>query len=246
MSYRSLFISVAVLLLTACGGAQTTQQTIVPSTQLPAARPSLVAAASTPMPEIVLGWGNTDGIDNQFSPNDGDTSTGGNGGTIDGIPCAPVMYNTYHVHAFVGVMVAGKEIATPDAIGMYEPGAESNGVTDTASCYYSIHTHDASGMIHLESSSTASLGSSIFTLGNLLDVWGMPIASSRFGPYSGTVRVFYATTPLTDIYSGTYYQYTGTAPKSIKLYSHEAIWIQIGSPYVPASSLPKIRFWTEY
>jgi hypothetical protein len=246
MKYRPFFISAAVLLLAGCGGAQTAQQTIVPSAQVPAAATPLGAAAATPMPEIVLGWGNTDGLDNQFSPNDGDTSSGGNGGTIDGIPCAATMYDNYHVHAFVGIMVAGKEMATPDAIGLYEPGPETNGVTDTAHCYYAIHTHDASGMIHLESSSTAPLGSSIFTLGNLLDVWGMPISPSHFGPYSGTVRVFYATTPLTDIYSGTYHLYTGTAPKNIQLYSHEAIWIQIGANYVPASRLPKIRFYTEY
>lgn len=205
-------------------------------------------ATPTPMPTIVLKSGAINGADNQFSPVDGDTSKGGVGQTVDGVSCAPSMYeNNYHVHFFLGLLVNGKQVAIPDGIGLYLPGSETSGVTSTATkCYYSIHTHDASGMIHMESSSTASLGSSVFTLGQLLDIWGEPITSSSFGPYAGTVRVFYATTPLRNIYSGTYYQYTGSVPKGIKIYSHEAIWIQVGSTYVPASRLPKIRFYTEY
>ncbi len=238
----------ASLVLAACSGRSmqaTPSMPAAPNGAGTLATP-IRAASATPMPEIVLESGHVNGLDNQFSPVDGDTASGGNGGSIDGIPCASSMYNTYHVHAFVGLIVNGKEMAVPDAIGLYEPGTETNGVTDTAHCYYAIHTHDASGMIHIESAQSAPLSSAIYTLGNLLDVWGVPIASTRFGPFTGTVRVFYATTPLRDLYSGTYYQYTGSVPKGIKLYSHEAIWIQVGTTYVPASQLPKIRFYTEY
>lgn len=252
-------------LLAACSGAQNggadsalpQAQVATPASSTPEASASpAVADASvvaqtatpTPMPTIVLKSGAVNGVDNQFSPVDGDTSRGGVGQSVDGVACAPSMYeNTYHVHFFLGLMVNGKQVAVPDGIGLYLPGAESNGVTNTATkCYYAIHTHDASGMIHVESSSTASLGSAIFTLGQVLDIWGEPLTASSFGPYSGTVRVFYATTPLRNLYSGTYYQYTGSVPKGIKISSHEAIWIQVGSTYVPASRLPKIRFYTEY
>jgi hypothetical protein len=236
-----------LLLLVGCSGGGNNDMSPQPSVPQPMGPQVLVPqATATAMPEIVLKSGGIDGLDNQFSPVDGDSSTGGQGGSIDGIACAPSMYNTYHVHAFVGLLVNGKEIALPDAIGLYQPGAEINGVTDTAKCYYPIHTHDATGMVHIESSSSAPLSSAIYTLGNVLDIWGMPLSSTGFGPYSGTVRVFYATTPLRNLYSGTYYQYTGSVPKGIKLYSHEAIWIQVGASYVPASQLPKIRFYTEY
>ena len=205
-------------------------------------------ATPTPMPSVITKSGGVVGVDNGFSPNDGDTSAGGQGQTIDGIPCSTTMYGSgtqYHVHAFVGLLVNGKEIAIPDAIGLYQPGAETNGFTATAQCYYSVHTHDAGGYIHLEANSTAWNGTSLYTLGNFLDIWGEPISATAFGPFKGTVTVFYATTPLGNLYSGNYVQYTGTAPKSIKLWSHEAIWIEVGT-LVPASQLPKVRFYTEY
>lgn len=210
-----------------------------------------MSATPTPMPTIVLRAGTINGLDNQFSPADADTSSGGNGQTVSSnpsIPCAPSMVeNKYHVHFFLGVLVNGKQMAIPDAIGMYLPGAEINGFTNSARCFYEIHTHDATGMIHIESPSTAPLGSPVFTLGNVLDVWGEPLTSTQFGPYAGTVRIFYATTNLGNTHSGaTYYQYTGTTPRSIKLYSHEAIWIEVGSTYVPPSRLAHIIFYTEY
>jgi hypothetical protein len=215
------------------------------------ARKMRVAAASTPMPMITLHPGEiipSVAEDNLFTPNDGDASNGGHGGLIDGLACnATMTEDMYHVHAFLGLLVNGKQIVIPDAIGLNQPGAESKGLTNTAKCYYNMHTHDATGMIHIEANSSASLGSAIYNLGYFLDIWGEKLTASGFGSqFPGTTKVFYATTPLRNLYSGTYQQYTGTSPRTIKLYSHEAIWIEVGPTFVPASQLPKVQFYTEY
>lgn len=64
--------------------------------------------------------------------------------------------SNYHVHAFVGIIVNGKQIALPDGLGMKSPGADSGGVTSTASCFYYLHTHEASGVVHIEDPSNAA------------------------------------------------------------------------------------------
>ena len=143
-------------------------------------------------------------------------------------------------------MVTNKYHAIPDGVGMDMPeGEDSTGITGYAThCYYSIHTHDASGMIHVESASSTPLSGTVFTLGNLLDVWGQSISSTAFGRFRGTVTAYVSKVPLRSTYSSTYTQYTG-GPRNIALYSHESIWIQVGTA-IPAAKLSRIRFYTEY
>ncbi len=203
------------------------------------------APSPTPSP-VVLSQGAVIGEDNQFTPNSGDTASGGNGQQIDGIPCAPSMtLNMYHVHAYLGLLVNGTQIAVPDQIGLNVPGPIQSGFTATAQCYYEIHMHDTSGMIHIESPSTASLGSSIYTLGTMLDVWGMPVGPNGVGPFSGTVRAFVDHTPLKAPTADSYTEYTGD-PNTIPIYSHEAIWLEVGPTYVLPPNIPAVEFYTEY
>ena len=207
------------------------------------------APSPTPTPlvkPVVLSPGAVIGEDNQFTPNDGDTASGGNGRQIDGIPCAPSMTeNMYHVHAYLGIIVNGTRIAVPDQIGLNVPGPIQSGFTATAQCYYEIHTHDASGMIHIESPSTAALGSSIYTLGTMLDVWGMPVGPNAVGPFNGSVRTFVDRVPLKTLTANSYTEYAGD-PNTIPLYSHEAIWLEIGPVYVLPPNIPAVDFYTEY
>lgn len=166
---------------------------------------------------------------------------------VDGIPCAPTMYNNYHVHAYVGLYVNGKQIAIPDQIGMYQPGAISNGYTNTATCFYYIHTHDASGMIHIESPENEPDSVSIYTLHNVFDVWGMTVGPNNVGPFTGTVRTFVgrANYGTTTVSPSSYTEYFGD-PNAIALYSHEAIWFEVGPPYYTPPYIPEIVFYNEY
>jgi hypothetical protein len=189
---------------------------------------------------------------------------GGQGAMIDGITCDPVMASNYHIHVFVGIIYNGQEVALPDAIGMVNPSGEFtyNGAPNQeiyADCFYHMHTHDASGMVHLEAPSPTCgaaanwnppCNMSIFTLGNLLDIWGISLTQNNFGPLVGPVTVYSTPQQVVLCGGGTacytpsslYQQYNGN-PAQINLYSHMAVWIVIGSPQ-PATpnALPNVEW----
>lgn len=237
-----------LLVLAACGGGGAGPSSLPGSpaqTPTPSARP---LPASTVPPSLTLAQGQVNGAAGYFTPPEGDTPAGANGSPVDSIPCANVMYNTFHVHAYLGIIVNGSWLADPTAIGMVDPGPASQGFVDTAQCFYWIHTHDSSGYIHMESPNAAPISSSEFTLGNVMDVWGMPLSMTQFGPWSGVVRIFIARVPAgtLTVPSSAYTEYTGGDPDSIPLYSHEVVWIEVNPPYTTGSQLPPVTFYTQY
>lgn len=187
---------------------------------------------------VAVSSGTVNGADDTFSPADGDSSSGGNGQTVDGIPCLPTMDEAhYHIHVFLGFVNNGALVALPDGTGMKNPGADSGGVVNTASCFYYLHTHDASGSIHVEDPSTASRSTALHKLGQYLDIWGHSLSGARI--YTSGAR--YQGQGDQTISNSTYSQYSGD-PRSIPLYAHEVIWVEYGPNYVPASSLPAVHF----
>ena len=163
------------------------------------------------------------------------------------------MPNTYHGHAFVGIIINGRQYAIPDGVGMYKPGGDityagfTNWTEYATSCYYYLHTHDASGVIHMESSQNVPVSTSIFTLGNFFDVWGMPLSSSRIGPFTGPVTAYVAQVPIhtPQITSPDYVTYSGD-PATIPLKSHTTVWLQIGPKVYTPSQLPVLNYWESY
>jgi hypothetical protein len=210
--------------------------------------------------------------------NPGATSTGGGQGSpVDGISCQPSMADNYHVHFFLGIYYNGKEIAVPSGVGMvdpYPPDQDINGVVNqsyNATCYYDIHVHDNSGMIHVETASNGNCGSynnpetnecnyaSPFTLQTFFDIWGISYSANNLGSLTGPVQIY--TTPAgynsyaacgtngdnviipCYTYSNSYSLFNGT-PSQISLWSHTTVWIVIGSGNPTGSSLPNID-WAE-
>jgi hypothetical protein len=98
----------------------------------------------------------------------------GNGGNFP-FGCLTQEYTTLHVHPWLRIWInTGNGIANvtiPAAVGILNPGyaTTSNGVqaVNSGSCYEPMHTHDNSGIIHIESTSTSSQ----YTLGNFFDIW---------------------------------------------------------------------------
>jgi hypothetical protein len=74
----------------------------------------------------------------------------------------------FHIHALLHVYVDGKPVTVPPDIGL-------DASTGTAS---PLHTHDASGIIHVEADRTYP-----FTIGQFFAVWGVRFADDQLGPY---------------------------------------------------------------
>ncbi len=238
---------------TACGGGGGGGSSPVP-TGAPSASAAPTATPTSPVSSgqmITTSQGGVDGQPNMFTPNEGDTATGGAGSPIDGITCDPTMSNNYHVHIFLGVYYNGQLMALPEAIGMENPGAASAGFVDSATCFYHIHTHDATDLVHVEDPdpSNVPITGTLYTLQQVLDVWGVTTDANHFGPFTGPVEVFTSgqvyrgdqnnqVTPASDL------TYWGQNAATVPLYSHEVIVVEVGPTY--PTSLPDISFYLEY
>jgi hypothetical protein len=239
-------------LLSAChGGGTATGSNALPQVS----QGSDSAFLPNSLSPVNISAGAINGADNMFKPNDGDTKTGGRGNPVDKIPCDATEYvSDYHVHMYLGLVYKGRQIAVPDAIGLKGPGPEGGppvtipGYISTAKCYYFIHTHDASGMIHIESSSNLPPSATVYTLKDVLDVWGMKYTSTSFGKFKGELRVFVGNpAALGDLTVSKYAQFKHAGKLgTIAIKSHEVIWIEIGKPVAKSGKLPPVTFYTEY
>ncbi len=237
--------------LTACNGSAGS-----PSGMNAAANmvPQSGSTSAVAVPDAVAGKvgpvniypGEVVGIDNRFVPPDGDTKTGGQGQKVGAVTCDPVEHvDNYHIHYYVGLIVDGRQIAIPDAIGMMNPGLEQNGYISSAKCYYWIHTHDASGMMHIEDPRNLPPSAQVFKFGEAMQIWGVTASATNFGHYNGPVHVFVGNVPLKQTTVSKYAAFTkGLA--EVPLRSHTAIWIEVGAKYRTAAQLPPVTFYTEY
>ena len=92
----------------------------------------------------------------------------------------PQNEGAYHVHAVLRVYVNGQQVPVPAKIGI-EPEATSMA---------SLHTHDSTGLIHIESSEKYP-----FTLGQFFTIWGVKFTNTQLGGYvagNGNVLAVYA------------------------------------------------------
>ncbi len=211
-----------------------TSPTIMPS---PSASPSTSPTAGpspTPTP-VVLRNGEVLGVDDKFVPADGDAMLGGQGQPVDGITCGAEK-TLYHHHIHLSIYVNGVQYATPDTIGMFQPGQERGGFTYTWKCLYALHTHDASGIIHIEGASAAP-----YTLLNLFDIWGQTLMYSDIAGFNGQVQIYIATAPAGSLLASNYVQYTGPID-NIAFGQHDAIALEVGPPYIVPPYIPAIKF----
>jgi hypothetical protein len=121
-----------------------------------------------------------------------------------------------HYHAHLDVIVDGKPVTVPQYVGIDE-----NAQTITA-----LHTHDTSGVMHIESAKDTP-----FTLGQFFTEWGQPFSATQAGPVA-----LGADHELHVIVNGK--EVTGD-PAQYVLKAHDEIAVWIGAkgqtPQVPAS-----------
>jgi hypothetical protein len=110
-----------------------------------------------------------------------------------------------HIHQHLDIFVNGKPMPVPANIGIYD----SQFLTE-------LHTHDASGIMHLESPVATH-----FNLGQFFGVWGVRLNEDCVGGYCRQV------TPWTVYVNGQ--PYSGD-PATLDLKSHQEIAFLIGTP----------------
>ena len=156
---------------------------------------------------ITLAYGGVVGT--TFWPN-GNTSTGGTGAAVDGLICAAGMAELYHVHAHLAIIKDGQWLALPANVGIL------------SQCNYEMHTHDQTGIIHIETPTLKT-----FTLGQFFDIWGQPLSSTNVAGITGDVVAY-----IND--NGDSRRYMGDL-RNIELTSLRDVTLQIGTP--PISTL---------
>jgi hypothetical protein len=109
-----------------------------------------------------------------------------------------------HIHTKLSIIDHGKPVAIPANIGIVSE-------VDTVLCLYWLHTHDDTGLIHVE----APAGS--YTLADFFAVWGEPLSRTRVGAAHGHVAATINGAP-----------YRGT-PQSIPLHDGETVVLTVSS-----------------
>ncbi|TSD95643.1 hypothetical protein FOS14_17740 [Skermania sp. ID1734] len=137
------------------------------------------------------------------------------GQPIDGISADTAEKLLFHIHAHLAIYVDGQEKLVPYGIGIVGPyklkQTAYGPFVESGSKYYWLHTHDETGIIHIESPVQRS-----FTLGNFFDIWQQPLGPDQVGPARGPVTVFV---------DGKQVQ---TDPRTIELHNHEQIQLDVG------------------
>jgi ribosome-associated protein YbcJ (S4-like RNA binding protein) len=112
----------------------------------------------------------------------------------------------YHVHAMLRVYVNGKQTPVPSQIGIDPQGQY----------LAALHTHDTSGVIHLEANQVYP-----FTLGQFFTVWGVKFTGTQIGSYvsngTSSLAVYVNGKRITD-------------PVNYKLRAHDLIVVGYGAP----------------
>jgi hypothetical protein len=131
------------------------------------------------------------------------------GPVIDGVECNTNEQLAYHIHQHLAIYDRGKPVAVPQGIG----------IDQKDNCIYWLHTHDTTGVIHVESPSEKQ-----YPLKNFFDLWGQVVDNTSFLTHAiapgHSVRAYVGK----DLYKGD--------PMSIVLTPHKLITLEYGPPWV--------------
>jgi hypothetical protein len=134
-----------------------------------------------------------------------------------GLPLLASQGDVLHIHAHLDLFVNGKRV----------PVAAGVGINQGSSFISPLHTHDATGVIHIESPTKEQ-----FTLGQLFAVWGVRFTPSRLGGYRATLS-----RPIRFYVDGKRYE---NDPTRLVLSAHQEIAVVVGK--APARVPSSYRF----
>jgi hypothetical protein len=129
-------------------------------------------------------------------------------------PLSPTEGTAVHIHQHLDLFVDGREVPVPAGIGI-----------DPAVGYAPLHTHDASGVIHVESPTART-----YTLGDFFAVWGVRLTPGCLGGYCAgggrQLRVYVDGRA-----------YPGD-PTTLVLAAHQELMVAFGTPAQLPSPIP--------
>ena len=140
-------------------------------------------------------------------------------------PLAAMEGQALHIHQHIDIYIQGQAVVVPAGIGIE---------TSPSTLFAPIHTHDATGIIHVESPVSRD-----FSLGQFFDAWGVRFTSTCIGSYCDTadqrLQVFANGKVVT------------RDPRLLKLTSHEEIVVTFGTPQqIPRPYPVRYSFPTSY
>ena len=138
--------------------------------------------------------------------------------TIDGVQCSSFEQLVFHIHSHLDIFINGKPFTIPAQIGII-PGK----------CFYWLHTHDESGVIHIESPVNRN-----YTVGQFFDIWNQKLNNTQVLDNAANSK------NALSVYLNGVKIPTGVNYRDIKLGAHDEIAIVYGSP--PLSVPSKYNF----
>jgi hypothetical protein len=126
----------------------------------------------------------------------------GTGAAIAGVEC--MVNRQSHNHSLVSIYKDGIRMAVPASVGL-------------TGCTYELHTHDRSGVVHVEPNVARD-----FTLGQFFAVWGQPLSRAAVAGLAGPVRFYVIDHQTVTRFDGN--------PSEIQLKAHTEIVIVTGTP----------------
>ncbi len=139
---------------------------------------------------------------------------------MDGISSSATEQVLFHIHAHLRIYLNGTEKLIPYGVGILGPyqlaPSQAGPFVADGRAFYWLHTHDETGVIHIESPVRRT-----FTPGNFFDMWGQPLTGNQAGPATGTVTAFV---------DG---QRVAGDPRDIPRDAHSVIQLDVGTPTVP-------------
>jgi len=136
--------------------------------------------------------------------------------TAAGLPILGAEQLAVHYHAHLDIVADGAKVTVPAGIGFVIKNGRETGITV-------IHTHDPSGVIHIESATDVP-----YTLGQLFTEWGVALSATQLGGlHADSTHVF-------AVYVNGR-RFTGD-PATLQLKKH----LEIALWYGPSTDTPKV------
>ena len=133
-----------------------------------------------------------------------------------GLPFLPSITPNLHRHDLLQIYVDGAPVQVPAQIGIDQQAGKLT----------SLHTHDSTGIMHVESPTQRT-----FNLGEFFDVWGVRLSSTCIGGYcndgSKTLKAFIDAVAWTK------------DPRTISLQQHWDIVLAYGTPSELPNPIPR-------